>query len=276
MITSIFPLGAKAGARTAIETRGWNLPSARMKQSFKGKAKGIYPVSMREDGWTSNAVAFALDDLSETTAKQGVSRREKAQRVKLPVVVNGRITEPGESQFFRFEGRAGEEIVAEVLARRLGSPLDSMLRLTNAAGKQLAFNDDFEDKGAGLITHQADSIISFKLPAKGTYYLQLSDAQRKGGPEYSFRLRISHPRPDFELRVAPASLNLRAGSTVPFTVHALRRDGFGGPIALRLKDAPTDFVLSGATIPSGQDKVRVTLTVPRSRGGAPLSIQLTQ
>ena len=274
VITSVFPLGAKAGARTTIETHGWNLPSARIKESFRGKSKGVYPVSVRKDGWTSNDVPFALDDLPETVAKQGISRREKAQRVKLPLVVNGRIAQPGESQFFRFDGRAGDEIVAEVSARRLGSPLDSVLRLTDARGQQLAFNDDFEDKGAGLITHQADSLISFKLPAKGTYYLQLSDAQRKGGPEYGYRLRISHPRPDFELRLTPSSLNLRAGSTVPFTVHALRRDGFAGAIALKLKDAPADFALSGAAIPSGQDKVRVTLTVPRSPGGAPISILL--
>ena len=39
--------------------------------------------------------------------------------------------------------------MAEVYARRLDSPLDSVLKLTDAAGKQLAFNDDHEDKGAG-------------------------------------------------------------------------------------------------------------------------------
>jgi hypothetical protein len=76
----------------------------------------------------------------------------------------------------RFEGRAGQEIVAEVMARRLGSPLDSVLRLTDATGKELAFNDDFEDRTVGLLTDQADSFISFKLPANGAYYLQLADS----------------------------------------------------------------------------------------------------
>jgi hypothetical protein len=274
VITSIFPLGGKAGARIAIETHGWNLPAARVTQSFKGKATGVYPVSLRKDGWTSNTVPFVLDSLPETMAKQRIGHREKAQKVKLPVIVNGRIAQPGESQFFRFDGRAGDEIVAEVSARRLGSPLDSVLRLTNASGKEMAFNDDFKDAGAGLITHQADSHIFLKLPAKGTYYLQLADAQRKGGLEYGYRLRISHPQPDFELRVAPSSLNLRTGSTAPIAVYALRRDGFAGEIALKLKDAPAGFTLSGAAVPSGQDKVRITLTVPRTPIGLPLSIQL--
>jgi hypothetical protein len=207
-------------------------------------------------------------------ARAGIGHREKAQRVKLPIIVNGRIGQPAEAEYFRFDGRAGDEIVAEVSARRLGSPLDSVLRLTDAAGKQIAFNDDFEDPGAGLITHQADSLISCRLPAKGSYYLQLTDAQGKGGADYGYRLRISHPREDFELRVMPSSLNLRAGATVPITVRAIRRDGFSGEIALSLKDAPGDFILSGAAVPAGQDKVRITVTAPRTPTVTPLSIHL--
>jgi hypothetical protein len=106
------------------------------------------------------------------------------------------------------------------------------------------------------------------------YSLQLADAQGKGGADYEYRLRISHPRPDFELRVVPSSLNLRAGATVPITVRAIRRDGFAGEIALTLKDATGDFTLSGAAVPAGQDQVRITLTAPRTPVSAPLSIQL--
>jgi hypothetical protein len=220
---------------------------------------------VRSPSGVSNTVPFAVDSLPEVLAQPAANRREKAQRVKLPIIVNGRIEHPGDSQFFRFDGRAGDRIVSEVTARRLGSPLDSVLRLSDAAGKELAFNDDFDDKGAGLLTHQADSFISMTLPANGTYYLQLGDTQRHGGLEYSYRLRISQPRPDFELRLAPSSINMRAGATVPVTVYALRRDGFSGDIALQLKDAPSGFTLSGAVIPAGQDKVRLTLTAPRSQ-----------
>ena len=132
----------------------------------------------------------------------------------------------------------GNRIVAEVYARRLDSPLDSLLKLTDAGGQELALNDDYEDKGAGLITHQADSWFSATLPADGTYYLHLSDAQHKGGPEYAYRLRIGPPRPDFELRVVPSSINARAGLTVPITVYAIRKRRFSGDITLALKDAP--------------------------------------
>ena len=49
---------------------------------------------------------------------------------------------PEEQDVYRFEGRARQQVVAEVFARRLDSPLDSLIRLTDKEGKQLAFNDD--------------------------------------------------------------------------------------------------------------------------------------
>jgi len=97
------------------------------------------------------------------------------------VTVNGRIDRPGEWDVFRFDGRAGQTVVAEVYARRLDSPLDSVLRLTDAAGKQLAFNDDSPDEGAGLETHHADSRLMVTLPANGSYSVYIGDAQQKAG-----------------------------------------------------------------------------------------------
>ena len=114
----------------------------------------------------------------------------------------------------------------------------------------------------------------FQLPAKGTYYLHLGDAQRQGGPEYAYRLRISHPQPDFDLRIVPPSINPRPGATIPITVYAIRKDGFAGEIALKLKDAPPGFALSGAWVPANENKVRLTLTVPVSRIEKPRPMHL--
>ena len=197
-----------------------------------------------------------------------------SQAVTLPIIVNGRIGQPGDWDVFRFEGRSGDRIVAEVQARRLDSPLDSVLRLTDATGRQVAVNDDHEDRGSGLDTHHADSLLIATLPTDGTYYLHLGDAQRKGGSEYAYRLRISPPRPDFDLRVTPSSINAGAGQIIPIAVHALRKDGFSGDILLTLKDAPKGFVLSGAWVPAHQDHVRLTLTLPLVPVDEPVSLSL--
>jgi hypothetical protein len=272
-VTAVFPLGERVGTHAAIEAKGWNLPAGQLTEDTKGKPAGVYPISAHNGQLVSNRVPFAIDTLPETLEKEPNNRKENAQRVTLPVIVNGRIDQPGDWDVFRFNGHAGEEIVAEVSARRLNSPLDSLLRLTDAAGRELAVNDDAEDKGAALLTHQADSRLLFKLPANGAYYLHLGDAQGKGGADYAYRLRISRPLPDFELRVVPSGISARAGATVPVTVYALRHDGFAGDIALKLKDAPAGFLLSGGVIPGNAESVRLTLTMP-SRPEGPRSLTL--
>ncbi len=273
-VTSIFPLGGQAGAQTTVELRGWNLPADRLAMDAGDKGPGIYPLSVSSGDLVSNLVLFAVDTLPECLEKEPNDSRLNAQRVALPIIVNGRIDRPGDRDVFSFEGHAGGEIAAEVQARRLCSPLDSVLELTDAAGRQLAFNDDHEDQGSGLNTHHADSWLHATLPENGTYYLHLGDGQHKGGAEHAYRLRISPPRPDFELRVVPSSISVRGGATVPITVYALRKDGFSDEIALALKDAPEGFTLSGGRVPANHDQVRLTLTVPAAPLKEPLSLSL--
>ena len=74
--------------------------------------------------------------------------------------------------------------------------------------------------------------------------------------------------------MVPSSINARGGATVPITVYGLRRDGFNGEIALKLKDPPPGFVLSGGLIPPGQDHVRLTMTMPAKATDKSLSLHL--
>jgi hypothetical protein len=273
-VTSIFPLGGPAGAQTRIELKGWNLPVTNLTMDAGDKVPGIYPLSKREGEWLSNPALFAVTTLPECLEQEPNNEPGTAQSVTLPIIVNGRIDQPGDVDMFRFKGGAGSQIVAEIYARRLNSPLDSVLKLTDADGRQLAFNDDHEDKGSGLNTHHADSYLTATLPADGTYYLRLWDAQHQGGPEYAYRLRISAPHPDFELRVVPSSVAVRPGASVPLTVYALCKDGFSNQISLVLKDAPAGFSLSGGQVPSNTNQVRITLTAPQIPRAEPFSLNL--
>jgi hypothetical protein len=165
-------------------------------------------------------------------------------------------------------------VVAEVQARHLGSPLDSFLELTDWQGRRLAFSDDEVDKGAGLMTHHADSRLAAKLPAAGTYTVRIRDTQGHGGVEHAYRLRIGDERPDFALRIVPSTVNARAGMSVPLTVYVLRRDGFAADVELYLKDAPPGFSLSGGRVPAGLDMMRFTLAVPQRASPRPLELRL--
>ncbi len=271
-ITSIFPLGGPADGQTSVELTGWNLPLTSL--TLTNGEPGVYALGGRKEPGTFNTLPFAVDDLPETLEQEPNNSVAAAQPVAPPIMLNGRVDQPADWDVFRFSGHAGDTVVAEVYARRLDSPLDSVLKLTDADGKQFAFNDDHEDKGAGLDTHFADSYLTAALPADGTYYLYLGDAQRQGGPEYAYRLRLSAPRPDFALRVVPSSVSLRGGASAPLTVYALRRDGFTNEITLSLLDAPAGFRLTGAKVPANQDQVRLTLQAPPSPTEHPIRLSL--
>jgi hypothetical protein len=230
---------------------------------YRGREDFVYRVRV------SNAQPRAT-----AIGKQPPPHPRKGQKLKLPATVRCRIDRPGDWNVYRFDGRKDDQVVGDVVARRAGSPLDSILRLTDAKGRELAVNDDTDDKASGLLTHHADSHIAIKLPAKGTYYLYVGDSQKKGGPEFTYSLRVSPPQPDFELRVAPSGINARSGAATPVLVQAIRRDGFDGDIALELKGAPNGFRLDGAVIPAGQSRVRVTLTPPIGPSDTPVKLTL--
>lgn len=273
-VTDIFPLGGHVGDKISFALNGWNLPPTNRTSSVNVQQPGVYLLPLTQFEESINRVIFTVDTLPECLEQEPNNLPESAQLLTLPVIVNGRIDKPGDWDVFRFAGHAGDKIVAEVLARRLNSPLDSVLKLTDATGAQLAFNDDHEDKATGLNTHHADSYLTATLPADGNYYLYLGDAQRNGGSAYAYRLRISAPRPDFELRVVPSSVNVRAGASAPITVYALRKDGFTNEIALALPDTLPGFKLSGGKIPANQDQIRLTLTPPPTSFNGPINLSL--
>src|SRR5262249_34033524 len=78
-------------------------------------------------------------------------------------------TGKSEDDCYSFVGEVGDLFNFQVLSNgltRTGNPIDSVLRLYDAAGRLLATNDDnFETRDSDL--------IDFTLPADGVYYLQV-------------------------------------------------------------------------------------------------------
>jgi len=274
-VTSLFPLGAQVGAPVTIKMSGWNLGSAELTPPAPEAGPGIHLVATRNRDLVSNRVPFALDTLPECLEKEPNDTLKKAQRVNLPIIINGRMDRPNDWDVFQFTGRAGEAIAAEVYARRLDSPLDSVLKLTDATGKLLAWNDDHEDLGSGLNTHHADSYLMVSLPADGTYYIHLGDAARNAGEEYAYRLRLSEALPDFALRVVPSSVSLRAKSSASVSVYYIRKDGFAGPIKLSLKNPPPGFSASQVSLSGTQEVARLTLKTDLLGTTEPVSLTVT-
>ncbi len=261
-ITQIFPLGGRNGHTTIASIYGWNLQKKQLPLDTQTGKNGIQQAVLQTGKYASNHVAYMVNTLPECNEDEPNNTIREAQQISQPIIINGRIEQSGDVDFYQFKGSADDQVVAEVHGRRLGSPLDSLLRLTDSTGKILQWNDDYEDKASGLCTHFADSYLITRLPNDGIYTIQLSDTQNHGGYDYTYRLRVSSPQPDFALRLTPSSINVRAGQTIPIQVHAIRKDGFKGDITIKLNNTPAGFQLSGNRIPGGCESVRMTLTVP--------------
>jgi hypothetical protein len=279
-ITQVFPLGGKTYSRTFASIEGWNLPATRVLLDTSPGGDDIQRMICDKGDLVSRTITYAVGKLDECVEAESNNTAKDAQLVSLPLIINGRIDAPGDVDVFKFKGISGKKVVAEIYARRLNSPVDSLLRLTDAAGTTLEWNDDYIKKDGhlhkdiiGLTTHHADSYLTATLPENGIYYVHLSDAQSQGGKAYGYRLRIEEPKGDFALRVTPSSLSATSGKTVPVKVYVLRKDGFDGEIKLKLKDTP-GFELQGGRIPAGVDKIRMTLTATKDAPGGPTALQL--
>ena len=271
-VTSIFPLGAPAGAPVTPQMKGWNLEGAELQPPAQLAGPGIYQVAANRQGYISNRVPFAVDTLPECNEIEPNNDPAHAQKVTLPVVINGRIDQPGDWDVFQFAGQSNAIVVAEVMARRLDSPLDSVLKLTDAKGKLLAFNDDVDDLADALNTHHADSYFMVTLPADGAYYVHIGDTAHNGGEAYAYRLRLSAPRSGFALRAAPSSVSLRGRDSANVAVYAIRKDGFTAPIQIGLKNLPLGFSAQPVTLTGTQAMVRLTFRTSRITTNEPLNL----
>lgn len=271
-ITSIFPLGARAGEPVKIEMEGWNLEKTKLTPPPKDAKPGQYLLSAVNSHLVSNQVPFVLDTLPECLEQEPNDSPAKAQKVSLPIIINGRADRPGDWDVFEVAGKAGETIVAEVTARRLGSPFDSFVKVTSADGKIIALNDDHFDAGSGLNTDHADSYLMVKLPADGKYFIHIGDTSRRGGKEYVYRLRLSQPQPDFALRLMPSRLCMPSKGAASVTVYAIRKDGFDGPIKLSFKDLPEGLQSPGATLAAKQEVVGLSLKTSLTEMEKPVNV----
>ncbi len=251
-VTDIFPLGGQAGTTAHVELHGYNLAKNTMVVGLPKEPQKL----------TIQGLPFLVDRNCDELEREPNDTPETAQKITSPAVINGRIQKPGDIDYYQFRVKAGEKLVMEVMARRLGSPLDSVLTLLDAKGNQLAENDDWVDQMDSPATHHADSRLLYTFGAAGTYTLRLRDIQGNGGEEYAYRLTVAPPQPDFMLRIVPDNPRMGQGDTAAITVTAIRKDAFDGEIHLDVEGLPPGFTASEAIIQTGQDEGRLTITAP--------------
>lgn len=178
---------------------------------------GDAPLGSRElrvagpDG-VSNPLTVNISDLPEVAERKPNNQPSDAPLMTLPAAVSGVIGGNTEADYFRFKGRAGERLIFDVQANRFGSPLDPVLVLFDASGKEIARNEDAN----GL-----DPFLEFTPPTDGDFLVKLHDLRFQGGGDYRYRI-VAGPLPYLDFLYPFGG---RRGSSVELQLAGRNLDG---------------------------------------------------
>jgi hypothetical protein len=147
-------------------------------------APGIYLFRIVSPTGLSNVGKWVVGrDLPMDEDKEPNNTFAQAQSVSLPVTISGRIQEVGDQDIFACDLEAGKTFVAEVTAAVADSPLDSLLLLHDANGRELASNDNYNGP---------DSLLIFPVKKSGRYLLTITSAVGAGDPNSGYLLSLGY------------------------------------------------------------------------------------
>jgi hypothetical protein len=113
----------------------------------------------------------------------------KANPVRVPCVVCGRIEAAEDVDYFKVHAEAGQTLTFEVHCARLEDKIhdlqkhaDPMLTLFDAGGRELAANDDF---------YFADPMLAHTFARAGDYFVQIRDSKYDGDPRWVYALTVT-------------------------------------------------------------------------------------
>lgn len=107
----------------------------------------------------------------------------KAQPILLGTTIQGLISQPKDVDVYEFQGTAGQILLAEVTADRIGSPCDSQLTLFDSAGQILRIADDSPET--------SDAILKVTLPRDDTYRIVMLEATDRGSSICTYLLCVT-------------------------------------------------------------------------------------
>jgi hypothetical protein len=130
----------------------------------------------------SSPILIAIDDLPTTLASNNKSIKD-SQPISLPIAIEGSIEELT-SHFYKFPAHKNRKLLVDVVANRIGSRLDPLVRLLDSSGKELLLCDD--DPATA-----PDPRFTYTIPSDGDYMIEIRDAAYDGSAQHRYRMRVS-------------------------------------------------------------------------------------
>jgi len=159
----------------------------------------------------SNPQTFIVGDLPQASEVGGNETHQKAKEIAMNSVTVGR-TDAAKSDCFKMPLKAGQQVVLDCQAAKIGSRLDPVVSVFDPSGKRIA-------RGYGGVAK--DPVVAFGAPADGKYVIEVRDFLSTGGADRAFRL-VASDRPYIESIFPPAVL---PGTKSKHTLHGYNLPG---------------------------------------------------
>jgi hypothetical protein len=181
-----------------------------------------------------------------------------------PLAVSGRLLAAHETDRYLVPVSPGTKLRVELLAERIGSPIDGVVAIADEQGRELATGDDSPGT--------TDPALDFTVPSGASaLVVSVRDLTGSHGAAHAYRLQITPAdAPDFTLAVGQDTLNAPASGRALLRVAAARKN-YAGPIQLAFDNLPAGASIAGDTIPAGAPAGLVVITA----GGAPGAALIT-
>ena len=167
----------------------------------------------------------------------------------LPSVLTGVISRAGDVDYFKIKAKAGEELVFENQAMRIGSALQPIVRIL--AEDQAIIREFGYDGGTTA------SRFSHKFAKDGTYYVRISDYESSGRASNFYRILVGK----LPVAVSTYPLGIRRGADKQIAVSGYNL----GAAAIQAKGAASaadpDAAIFRVESPSGQAFTDVKLAL---------------
>jgi Bacterial pre-peptidase C-terminal domain len=248
--TAVVPAGGKMGEE--VEVRFLGDPAGEFKQKFKlpttyQEKFGIF--AQDAGGIAPSPNYIRLSEYPNVIEVEPNHTHAQATPAVLPCALNGVIAKQGETDFFRFKCKKGETYDVHCYARRLGSPLDSVMVLSVFNGGALVANDDAVGP---------DSYFRFTAPEDKEYVLSVTDHLGKGGPNYFYRVEFTPVKPRLSFTIPKVdifgysqerqTIAVPRGNRYATLIRAMRVD-FGGNLILTGENLPGGVTMQAETMP---------------------------
>tara|TARA_B100000029_G_scaffold14225_1_gene14772 strand:- start:120 stop:1796 length:1677 start_codon:yes stop_codon:yes gene_type:complete len=251
-----------------LAVKGWNLPKEHREWLIDPMAHGVDGRFYRQ-GWNNTVRLKAVThDVATELEPNG---RKKPQRVSVPTTLTGTIGNDKDRDVFEIEAKKGSALEIAVESRRLGFPLDPVIRVSDGTGKVLKETD----------TRSADKVdeaISWSPPKNGTFRVEVRDLFEHGGPRFVYRLTIQPQPVTVSATVGKDVLTLDGDKPLEVKVTINRSGGFDKAVRIELENPFEGVVAKPVTSEAkGPTAKTVTLKLQRKEGvqdvqGGPLRI----